>query len=301
MANFIMFKSLALLVGASALALPMTASAHRQWLLPVATTYSGEDPWASIDAAVSNDLFFPDHFPIQLAQIKVTAPDGTAGAIEHGITARYRSTFDVHLTQPGTWKIGTEGFNVMGSFKVDGVEKRVGRRPGPPPGAMGPGGAPAGTPGGAPGRAPVESVALDAIPANATDLKLTEAISRNEIFITRGAPTTNLFKPSGKGLEFDPMTHPDDLVANEPGKFRFLIDGQPAKGLKLTVIPGGKRYRDAEGGYDVTTDANGVATVKWTGAGMYWMTISATDNKPATPRATERRMTYTATVEVMAP
>lgn len=297
MAQTMISKAFALLVGASALALPMTASAHRQWLLPVATTYSGEDPWASIDAAVSNDLFFPDHFPIQLAQIKVTAPDGKAGPIEHGITARYRSTFDVHLTQPGTWRIGTEGFNVMGSFKVDGVEKRVGRRPGPPAGAMGP----VGAPGGAPGRAPVESVALDAIPANATDLKLTEAISRNEIFITRGAPTTNLFKPSGKGLEFDPLTHPDDLVANEPGKFRFLIDGQPAKGLKLTVIPGGKRYRDAEGGYDVMTDANGVATVKWTGAGMYWMTISATDNKPATPRATERRMTYTATVEVMAP
>ncbi|WDF73883.1 DUF4198 domain-containing protein [Novosphingobium sp. KACC 22771] len=298
MANSMTFKSIALLVGASALALPMSAAAHRQWLLPVATTYSGDDPWASVDAAISNDLFFPDHFPLPLAQIKVTAPDGTPGAIEHGITARYRSTFDVHLTQPGTWKIGTESFNVMGSFKVDGVEKRVGRRPGPPPGAMGPGGAPGGAPG---GRPQIESVALDAIPANATDLKLTEAISRNEIFITRGAPTTTLFKPTGKGLEFDPLTHPDDLVANEPGKFRFLIDGQSAKGLKLTVIPGGKRYRDAEGGYDVTTDANGVATVKWNGAGMYWMTISATDNHPATPRATERRMTYTATVEVMAP
>lgn len=322
MAKKMIFKSIALLAGASALALPMTASAHRQWLLPVATNYSDEDPWASVDAAVSNDLFFPDHFPMQLAQVKVTAPDGTPGKIEHGVTARYRSTFDVHLTQPGTWKIGTEGFNVMGSFKVDGVEKRVGRRPGPPAGAMGPGGpggegrgpgGPAGEgrgpggPGGegrgpgGPGGAPVETVALDAIPANATDLKLTEAISRNEIFVTRGAPTTTLFKPTGKGLEFDPVTHPDDLVSNEPGKFRFLIDGKPAKGLKLTVIPGGKRYRDAEGGYDVITDANGLATVKWTGAGMYWMTVSATDNHPATPRATERRMTYTATVEVMAP
>jgi len=315
MANSMLSKTLALLAGASALALPMTASAHRQWLLPVATNYSDEDPWASVDAAISNDLFFPDHFPLQLGQVKVTAPDGTPGKIEHGVTARYRSSFDVHLTQPGTWKIGTEGFNVMGSFKVDGVEKRVGRRPGPPAGAMGPGapGGPGGEgrgpggegrgpggPGGE-GRPQLETVALDAIPANATDLKLTEAISRNEIFVTRGAPTDGLLKPTGKGLEFAPVTHPDDLVANEPGKFRFLIDGKPAKGLKLTVIPGGKRYRDAEGGYDVITDANGLATVKWTGAGMYWMTITATDNHPATPRATERRMTYTATVEVMAP
>lgn len=292
MAKTMISKTLALLAGACALALPTASQAHRQWLLPVATTYSGEDPWASVDAAISNDLFFPDHFPLPLQQIKVTAPDGTPGQIEHGITARYRSTFDVHLTQPGTWKIGTESMNVMGSFKVDGVEKRVGRRPGPPPGAMGPGG---------PGRPAVESVAPDAIPANATDLKLTEAVSRNEIFITRGAPTDSLFKPTGKGLEFVPITHPADLVSNEAGKFRFLIDGQPAKGLKLNVIPGGKRYRDAEGGFEVTTDADGVATVKWPAPGMYWINATATDAKPATPRATERRMSYTATFEVMAP
>lgn len=314
MSKTMMSRAMALMVGASALTLPHAAQAHRQWLLPIATTFSDEDPWASVDAAVSNDLFFPDHFPMQLAQIKVTAPDGTPGTIEHGVTGRYRSTFDVHLTKPGTWRIGTEGVNVMGSFKVDGVEKRVGRRPGPPPGMMVPGAAPGGAgrgpggemrgPGGearGPGGPQVETVALDAIPANATDLKLTESISRNEIFVTRGATSTDIFKPTGKGLEFAPITHPDDLVANEPGKFRFLIDGQPAKGLKLTVIPGGKRYRNAEGGFEVLTDADGVATVKWPGAGMYWMTVSASDAKPSTPRATERRMTYTATVEVMAP
>jgi hypothetical protein len=35
-------------------------------------------------------------------------------------------------------------------------------------------------------------------------------------------------------------------VADQPAKLRFLVDGQPAKGLKLTIVPGGKRYRDAE-------------------------------------------------------
>jgi len=318
MAKAMISRTVALLIGAAALTLPHAAQAHRQWLLPVATTYSGDDPWVSVDAAVSNDLFFPDHFPMQLGQIKVTAPDGTAGAIDHGVTGRYRSTFDVHLSQPGTWRIGTESFNVMGSFKVDGVEKRVGRRPGPPAGAGGPAGgaigrgpaAPDGTRNGGPnggppfgeGRGPqVETLALDAIPANATDLKLSENISRNEIFVTRDSTTTTLFKPTGKALEFVPITHPDDLVSNEPAKFRFLIDGQPAKGLKLNVIPGGKRYRNAEGGMEFVTDADGVATVKWADAGMYWMTLSTSDNKPSTPRATERRMTYTATVEVMAP
>lgn len=310
------FLNLALLATAAALVLPNAASAHRAWIVPAATNFSDQDPWATFDAAISNDLFFADHFPMQLAQIKVTAPDGSAGTIEHGATGRYRSTFDVHLTQEGTWRIGTESTNVMGSFKVNGVEKRVGRgRGGPPPGMM-PGGAPRpagegrgpggegrgpGGPGGEGGRPNIESVELSAIPADATDLKLTEAISRNEVFVTRGKPTETFFKPTGKGLEFAPITHPDDLVQDQPAKFRFLLDGKPAAGLKLTVIPGGKRYRDAEGGFEAVTDKDGVATIKWPQPGLFWFTTSNTDNHPATPRATERRLSYTGTVEVMAP
>jgi uncharacterized GH25 family protein len=289
--------ALGLMATAAALALPQTASAHRQWLLPTATTLSGDDPWVDVDAAVSNDLFYPDHFPLQLSQVKVTQPDGSEGKLEHGVTGRHRSTFDVHLTQEGTWRIGTASSNIMGSFKVDGVEKRVGRRPGPPAGAFGPNGGPAGGPNGGPA---VETVSIDAIPANATDIKLTESISRNDIFVTRGKPTTNLFTPTGKGLEFVPVTHPDDLVAGQPAKFRFLIDGKPAVGLKLEIIPGGKRYRDAEDGFSVTTDAQGVATINWKGAGMYWFTTSASDKNPSDKRATDRRMSYTATVEVQA-
>jgi hypothetical protein len=121
MANKMISKALALLAGASALALPITAQAHRQWLLPVATTYSGDDPWASGRRRVERPVLSRP-LPDATGPDQGDRPDGTPGKIEHGITARYRSTFDVHLTQPGTWKIGTEGFNVMGSFKVDGVE-----------------------------------------------------------------------------------------------------------------------------------------------------------------------------------
>ena len=70
--------TLGLMATAAALALPGAASAHRAWFLPAATSFSGEDPWVTVDAAISNDLFFADHFPMQLAQVKITAPDGTA-------------------------------------------------------------------------------------------------------------------------------------------------------------------------------------------------------------------------------
>lgn len=271
-----------LLAAAALLAAPASLSAHRMWLLPSGTVFSGPDSWVTVDAAVSNDLFFLDHQPGRLEGIKVWQPDGTPGQIENGATGHYRSVFDVHLDKPGTWRIGSQNAAVMGSFKVDGVEKRIGRRGPPRPGAPAP-------------------LTVADIPANATDVKLTEISGRNEIFVTAGAPTTTVFAPTGKGLEFAPVTHPDELVAGETARFRFLIDGKPAAGLKVSVIPGGKRYRDAEGGMELVTGADGVLAVKWPAAGMYWLNATTSDAKTSVPRATERRLSYTTTLEVLTP
>ena len=275
-----------LLVGAALLAVPAAVSAHRMWLLPSGTVFSGTDGWVTVDSAVSNDLFYADHQPGRLEWTKVWQPDGTPGQVQNGATGRYRSVFDVRLDKPGTWKIGTEMSGVMGSFKVDGVEKRVGGRGGPPPA------------GGAPRQPPLT---VADIPANATDVQLTETSSRNEIFVTAGEPTRTVLKPTGKGLELDPITHPDELVAGETARFRFLIDGKPAPGLKVTMVPGGKRYRDAEGAQELTTGADGVLAIVWPAAGIYWLNATATDGKASAPRATQRRMSYTTTLEVMTP
>ncbi|MCP3736249.1 DUF4198 domain-containing protein [Sphingomonas sp. RP10(2022)] len=272
-----------LLAAAALLSIPAAVSAHRLWMLPSTTIVSGTDSWVTIDAAASNDLFFADHQPLRLDGVKVWQPDGSEGKLQNGSTGRYRSVFDIELDKAGTWKVGTQMSGVMGSFKVDGVEKRVGGRGGPP----------------RPGQ-PAPLTVAD-IPANATDVKLTEVSSRNEVFLTAGAPTTTVFQPTGKGLEFAPVTHPDELVAGEAAKFRFLIDGKPATGLKVTVIPGGKRYRNDEGARELTTGADGVLTVTWPTAGMYWLNATTTDAKTTTPRATERRLSYTTTLEVQTP
>jgi uncharacterized GH25 family protein len=277
-------KSIAsrLLAAVALLSLPAAASAHRQWLLPSGTVFSGTESWVTVDFAVSNDLFFFDHQPGRVENIKVWQPDGTAGAVQNAATGRYRSVFDVKLDKPGTWKIGSEMSAVMGSFKVDGVEKRIGRRGPPQPGAPAP-------------------LTVADIPANATEVKLAEVSGRNEIFVTAGAPTTTVFAPTGKGLELAPVTHPDELVAGEAARFRFLLDGQPAASLKVTVVPGGKRYRNEEGAMELATGADGVLSVTWPNAGMYWLNATLTDAKATTPRATERRLSYTTTVEVLTP
>ena len=303
---------LAAVAAVAALTFAAPAAAHRQWLLPSTTTLADTNQYVTVDAAVSNDLFYPDHVAMRPEQIKVWTPDGTPAAIENAATGKHRTTFDVKVDKPGTWKIGTEMNAVMGSFKLNGEEWRVGGRRGPagPGGGMGgPGGA--GGPGGpgapnagaaAPPRPQFKSVASAAeIPAGATDVKLTEVIGTNAVFVTAGAPSEGVFKPAGKGLEMQPVTHPSALVADEEGQFRFLVDGKPAAGIKVTVVPGSKKFRTTEEAQELTTGADGVLRVKWPVAGVYWMNASLTDAKPKTPRATERRMSYTTTIEVPAP
>ena len=281
------------------------AVAEKNWILPSATIFSGAEGWVSVDAANSGDLFFADHRPGNLDQIKVWAPDGSPSRIQNGTTLRRRAVFDVQLDKPGTWKIGTQTAMVMGSFKINGEERRVGGRPMPRPATAAAAGAPAGANAGPAPAAmpspPPRPLTVADIPAEATDVKLTQVSGRNEIFVTLGEPTRTVLATTGQGLEFDPVTHPDELVTGETARFRFLVDGKPAANLHVTIVAGGTRYRNSEEAMDLTTGADGMIQVKWPAAGLYWLGATLTDGKPTEPRATERRLSYSATLEVLTP
>ncbi|MBB5684437.1 DUF4198 domain-containing protein [Sphingobium boeckii] len=234
---------------AAVLALPAGVQAHRQWMLPSATVLSGNDVWVSVDAAVSNDLFYFEHTAANVDNVKAWAPDGTEVKIENAFKSRYRSTFDVHLTQKGTYRIANVSDGVSGSYTLNGKEERLPR-----------------------GTTP-ENLASK-IPAGATDIQTAESNNRNEIFVTSGEPTTTIFKPTGKGIELVPVSHPNDLVSGEAATFQFLLDGKPAANLGVTIIPGGIRYRDQLNQIDAKTDKDGKITVTWPEPGMYWLNAS---------------------------
>lgn len=310
-----------LLAALLAAALPAAALADHPWILPSGTMFSGSNNVVTFDAAGSEHVFFFDHRAIQLAGIKVWKADGTAGEMAASYNGRLRSAFDVKLDQHGTWKIASTQSMVVGSFKLNGEERRVGGRGGPPPGGAGgpggpggerrpggggPGGPEGGPPPGGPGgpeggprRQP--PVTVQDIPAEATDIKLTEIVNVAETFVTEGEPTKTVFKPTGKALEMEPVTHPNEAASGETSRFRFLIDGKPAAGIKVTVIPGGDRYREETGTIELTTGADGVVTIKWPSAGMFWVGAAAEDTHPSEPKAQTRRMSYSATIEVATP
>jgi uncharacterized GH25 family protein len=129
-------------------------------------------------------------------------------------------------------------------------------------------------------------------------VKITENRSRVESFVTSGKPSPDVLKTTGVGLELVPVTHPNNLVVGEKATFRLMLDGQPASGVAVEIVPGGIRYRDKLNDSKATTDDSGNFSVTWPGPGFYWMSASVRDDKSKIKNA-QRRSTYTTTVEVL--
>ncbi|HEY8617280.1 DUF4198 domain-containing protein [Phenylobacterium sp.] len=264
-------RAAALLAGLALAVAPAAAHAHRMWMTPSSTVLSGQDAWVTVDAAVSNTLFFPDHVPLRLNGVQVTGPDGAPAQLENAATGKFRSTFDVHLTKPGTYKIATVNDGVMASWKEGAETKRW--------------------------RGSAADFAT-AVPKGASELKVTANQRRLETFVTLGAPSNGALKTTGKGLELEPVSHPNDLVAGEAAKFRLVLDGKPAAGVEVEVVPGAARYRKAPGEIKVKTGADGVFQVTWPEAGMYWLEAEARGGPGEIP-GSERNAAYVATFEVL--
>ncbi len=252
--------------------LPLSALAHKAWLQPSQTVLAGSSPWITVDAAVSNDLFYFNHMPLRLDNLVITAPDGSMVEPQNSATGKYRSVFDVELKQQGTYRIATVTRGLSGSWEVDGKPKRW-----------------RGTP----------ATFASEVPKDAKKLQVSQTVGRNETFVTNGSPNATALKPTGEGLELVPVTHPNDLFAGEQATFKLHIDGKPAAGLEVEITRGGTRYRNAQDEIKVKTDANGQFSVTWPEAGMYWLETGSEDKRTSLPQASQRRLSYVATLEVL--
>ena len=262
-----------LLAAALAAALPFSAAAHKAWLRPSQTVIAGNNPWITVDAAVSNDLFYFNHVPVRLDGLMITAPDGNMAQPKNLATGKFRSVFDLELTQQGTYRLAVVSGGLFATWEgTDGKPQRW--------------------------RGTAATFARE-VPKDAKNLKVSQSLGRNETFVTNGKPNDTALKPSGEGIELVPLGHPNDLFAGEATGFRVLVDGKPAAGLEFEIVRGGTRYRNAQDDLKATTDAEGLLKVTWPEPGMYWLETSVQDDKASVPQATQRRLVYVATLEVL--
>jgi uncharacterized GH25 family protein len=259
------------------LCLPISAQAHRAWLLPSATVLSSDDAWVSIDAAVSNDIFHADHAPMRAEGVVITAPDGATLQVQNAMMGKYRSTFDVQLPQKGTYKIAVASSGLMARWETESGERKM-------------------WPGRGERANPADFDKM--VPKKAKNLEVSQFSRRMETFVTSGSPTESVLKATKQGLELVPVTHPNDLFAGEVATFQFQMDGKPVAGVKATIIPGGMRYRNDQAAIEVESDKKGNISITWPQAGMYWLSASYRDDKAKKP-ATVRAGSYVATFEVL--
>ena len=157
-------------IAAALLALGLTAAqAHNVWLLPSATSLSKPE-WVTVDAAVANDLFYFNHFPLKLDHLAITAPDGSRVEPDKPFTGNLRSVFDFKPAQRGTYRVAIVNAGGLTAIYKDSEGKPRRWR---------------GTP---------EKFAAE-VPADAKDLEVFESSLCVETFVTVGKPSA--FSPSG--------------------------------------------------------------------------------------------------------
>ena len=264
-------KRTLVLAAVLAAALPFTASAHKAWLLPSQTTMAGNAPWITVDAAVSNDLFYFNHVPIRLESLQITAPDGSRVQPSNGATGKFRSVFDVELKQQGTYRIASVNDGLFATYEQNGERKRWRG----------------------------SEATLGDLPKDAKNVQLSQTVGRVETFVTNGAPNATALAPTNRGIELVALSHPNDQFAGETARFRLLVDGQPAAGLNVEIVRGATRYRNAQDELKVSSDAKGEFSVAWGEPGMYWLETSSEDDRTSVKQAAKRRLSYVATLEVL--
>ena len=255
-----------------ALAVAGTASAHRAWMLPSTFTLSGEGQWVSVDGAISNNPFAPNHVAMRLDSVAVYGPDGAPVEVQNASTGRYRSVFDVQLAAEGTYRITSGGAGYNASWEEGGERKRW--------------------------RGTAETLKTEGIEAK-PGVEISGNVRRIETFVTLGSPTDTVFATEGTGLELKPVTHPNDVFAGEEVTFLLLSDGQPAGGVEVEIILGNDRYRNSEDALTLTTDADGRLTFTPEVAGAYWLSAESEGTGTLNGKTIPVRSTYVMTFEAL--
>jgi len=254
-----------------------TSSARSFWLLPSETVFAATGEWVTVDGGASTAPFENSKFPLELAELRITAPDGSRVAPQNAFTGKLRSVFDVRLEQRGTYRLAVLDDSAFAIWKEnESGEDRRWRGP--------------------------KAELKNAVSADAQDLQIGQMLYRTEVFITVGEPGPIPVAPSehaDKGLEMVPRSHPNDLVSDEEAEFAFFINGKPAADLTVMITPGGFRWRDDAGVIELKTDAQGLVRVTWPGPGQYLIYAAASDDRATVAGAEKRLIFYAGTFEVL--
>lgn len=274
-----MTKAIAL-TAATALLMMTSAAEAGPYVLPSAVQFEGKEAYVTVDASTAEHAFDLGR-AIPLDGLVITGPDGNALTPEAIQTGRARSSFELKLTQPGTYRFAIVQKSVMGSYTLNGETKRF--------------------------RGNADTYAKD-LPAGAADIKVSTMLSRIEAYTSLGAPNDKVLQATAEGLQIIPQSSPSELIAGETTAFVAYLDGKPIGDLDVRLIPGGARFRGVLNDVAYKTGPDGRFEVKWTSGGLHNMVANFPPRRPQADAGSaesrgaalpERRVSFSATFEAL--
>ena len=132
-------------------------------------------------------------------------------------------------------------------------------------------------------------------PAGATAVDM-QSLTTADVYVSRGAPNDAALAPTGKGLEFKAITHPNSVFVGKDAVFQALYDGKPLADLPVEIHQADGRYGDGKPPTSATTGADGRFSVKASRAGLYHI-MSRYRLPPAPGTTLAKSYTYALTFE----
>lgn len=248
----------------------LSAQAHTPYLLP--TSFEAA-PRAviSVDASFADKFFIPE-VAFGETRFTLTAPDGTVTPIADVRQFKTRTVAEHKLPdEKGTYRVSTGPRlgAIFRSWERNGKVETA-RDPSTP------------------------------TPADARLLSHYQSLSVSETYITVGKPSAAALKPSGKGLEIVPATHPSDLFAGEKFDFTVQYEGKPLAGQKVEIFRSAMDLASQHSVDALTTDGQGRISYALPKSGIYLALVRLRADAPAGAAAPQYGNNYTLTFRVLA-
>lgn len=252
-------------------ALAFCAHAHTPYLLP--TTFDPHPGQTiSVEASFAEKFFIPEVF-FGDTPFAITLPDGAPLPFSDVRQFKLRTIAEQKLPNAkGTYRLSTGPRlgAIFRSWEHNG-KVQVARDP------------------------------KQAMPEGARMVSHYQSLSVSEAYVTAGAPTREALKPSGRGLEIVPATHPSDLVSGEKFDFTVTYDGAPLADQKVDIYRSAMDLTNEHSAESLKTDAQGKISYALARPGIYLALIRHRAKAPEGAAAPAYGYNYTLTFRVQAP
>ncbi|MBL4630036.1 MAG: DUF4198 domain-containing protein [Paraglaciecola sp.] len=223
----------------------------------------------TLDASFAEKFFVPD-VAFANSIYLVSKPDGKTTTPDYISQLKTRVVVEHKLEDVGTYRFSTGKRlgKVFKSYELDGKRHSM-KNPAEP------------------------------IPKGAKLLSFFQSLTLAETYVSKGAPNDVVFSAYNTGLEFVPVSHPNDLFVNETFEFTSLFDGKPVDGLKVQVFLAKDQFTDEKPTFELISNAQGGLSFTPSVAGTYLLLARHRTDAPASSVAPQISNTYTLVIEAV--